>query len=286
MKSVKLNNGTAIPAIGFGTYRSTVDSGYQIVTDAIRAGYRHLDTASLYENEEDVGRAISESGIPREEFFLTSKLGRNFLGYEQTKAEFAASIEKLGVDYLDLYLIHWPRPDFGMSGFDDWKRLDIESWTAMEELCTEGKIRAIGVSNFLPHHLDNLLENGKVVPAVNQLELHPGYLQAETVDFCHKNGIAVEAWSPIGRARLMQHPLLVEIAEKYGVSVAHLCLAFDLQSGFIILPKSTHFERMQENLHPDDIVIAEEDMEAIREMPMAGWSGEHPDKERVEAQIG
>ena len=281
MKEVVLNNGVKIPGIGFGTYKSTIDEGFRIIADAIKAGYRHLDTAALYENEEEVGQALGESGIPRSEFFITSKLRRNCLGYENTKREFEESLKKLKTDYLDLYLIHWPRSDYGREDFDDWKDLDRESWRAMEELVKDGKIRAIGVSNFLPHHLDNLLETAEIVPAVNQLELHPGYLQKEAVEYSRKKGIEIEAWSPMGRARLADNPLLKEIAAKYEISVARLCLCFCLQSGFIIIPKSTHFERMQENLTVRDDMISEEDMKTIREMPEAGWSGEHPDRETV-----
>ena len=281
MKEVVLNNGVKIPGIGFGTYKSTIDEGFRIIADAIKAGYRHLDTAALYENEEEVGQALGESGIPRSEFFITSKLRRNCLGYENTKREFEESLKKLKTDYLDLYLIHWPRSDYGREDFDDWKDLDRESWRAMEELVKDGKIRAIGVSNFLPHHLDNLLLNAEIVPAVNQLELHPGYLQKEAVEYSRKKGIEIEAWSPMGRARLADNPILKEIAAKYEISVARLCLCFCSQSGFIIIPKSTHFERMQENLTVRDDMISEEDMKTIREMPEAGWSGEHPDRETV-----
>ncbi|MCR4798094.1 MAG: aldo/keto reductase [Lachnospiraceae bacterium] len=281
MEQVRLNNGVMIPKIGYGTYKATIEDGYGIVSEAIKAGYRHLDTAALYENEEDVGRAVKESGIPRSEFFITSKLARYALGYENTKREFEKTLNKLEMDYLDLYLIHWPRPDYGDAQFEDWKELDVESWRAMEELYEEGKIKAIGVSNFLPHHLEHLLEHAKIKPAVNQLELHPGYLQEEAVEYCKDKDIAMEAWSPIGRARLLKEPLLVELAEKYGISVALLCLAFDLQNGYIILPKSTHFERMEENLNADAITLEEGDMERIRSMPLAGWSGEHPDRETV-----
>lgn len=281
MKEVVLNNGVKIPVIGFGTYKSTIDEGFRVISDAIKAGYRHLDTAALYENEEEVGQALSESGIPRSEFFITSKLRRNCLGYDNTKREFEESLKKLKTDYLDLYLIHWPRSDYGRDDFDDWKELDRESWRAMEELVKDGKIRAIGVSNFLPHHLDNLLETAEIVPAVNQLELHPGYLQEEAVEYSRKKGIEIEAWSPMGRARLADDPLLKKIAERYEMSVARLCLCFCLQSGFIIIPKSTHYERMQENLTVKDDIISEDDMKLIREMPEAGWSGEHPDRETV-----
>lgn len=281
MKTVILNDGNKIPEIGFGTYKSTDGSGYEVILDAIKAGYRSLDTAQLYENEEEVGRAVKESGIPREEFFLTSKLNRNLLGYDSAKAEFEKTLKRLGTDYLDLYLLHWPRADYGKVGFEDWKELDAESWRALEELQKEGKIRSIGVSNFLPHHLENLLEHASVVPAVNQLELHPGYMQTVACDYCRNHGIALEAWSPIGRGRLKEDVILKELAEKYKVSIPHLCLVFLHQEGIIILPKSSNFERMKENMILDDITISEEDMWRLRTMPQAGWSGEHPDCERV-----
>ena len=282
MRETVLNNGVTIPDIGFGTYKSTTNEGYRVIGDAIKAGYRHLDTAALYENEEEVGLAVKKSGISRSEFFITSKLQRNCLGYDSAKKELEESLKKLQTDYLDLYLIHWPRTDFGRDDYDDWKELDRESWRAMEEMVKEGKIRAIGLSNFLPHHIDSLLESAAIAPAVNQLELHPGYLQKEAVEYSRKKGMAVEAWSPIGRGRMMDEPYLKSMAEKYGVSVPVLCLSFCLQSGFIIIPKSTHFERMQENLKVRDDMISEEDMALIREMPECGWSGEHPDRETVQ----
>lgn len=287
MKELTLNNGVKIPIIGFGTYKATnAAEGYRIVSEAIEVGYRHLDTAMIYKNEEEVGRAVRESGIPREEFFITSKLDRDHLGYENTKREFEATLKRLQTDYLDLYLIHWPRPNFGNPSYGDWERLDRESWKAMEELYREGRIRAIGLSNFLSHHLERLLEYAEIVPQVNQLELHPGYLQKEAVEASLKHDIAIEAWSPIGRARLAENPILTEVAGKYGVSVARLCLAFDLQMGYIIIPKSTHRDRMEENLHADKLTIREEDLEIIRSMPEAGWSGEHPDRDRVDPQVG
>ena len=284
MRQVRLNNGMDIPQIGFGVYKATDQGGYSVLAEAIRTGYRHLDTAEAYGNEEEVGQAVCESGIPREAFFITSKLNRNCLGYENAKKECEKSLQRLKTDYLDLYLMHWPRPDYGMDGFDDWERLDIETWHAMEELVQEGKVRGIGVSNFLPHHMDNLLKEASIVPCVNQLELHPGYLQEEAVAYCREKGIALSAYSPIGRARLMKHPLLLELAEKYNTSTADFCLTFELQSGFIIIPKSTHPERMKANLNAGGYVIANEDMEAVRRMPQAGWSGQHPDRENTDPQ--
>lgn len=281
MKTVILNDGNKIPEVGFGTYKSTDNSGYEVILNAIKAGYRSLDTAQLYENEEEIGRAVKESGIPREEFFLTSKLNRNLLGYESAKAELEKTLTRLGTDYLDLYLLHWPRADFGKAGFDDWKQLDVESWRALEELQKEGKIKSIGVSNFLPHHLDNLLEHASVVPAVNQLELHPGYMQTVACDYCRQHGIALEAWSPIGRGRLKENRILCDLADKYQVSIPHLCLVYLHQEGIIILPKSSNYERMKENMILEDIVISKEDLWRLRTMPQAGWSGEYPDCERV-----
>ncbi len=281
MHNIELNNGVMIPAIGYGTYKATNQDGYSVILDAIRAGYRHLDTAKIYENEEEVGRAVRESGIPREEFFLTSKLDRNLLGYENAKRELDRSLMRLGTEYLDLYLMHWPRADYGKQDFDRWETLDIETWRAFEELQETGKIRAIGVSNFLVHHLENLLPYCKVIPAVNQLELHPGYLQEETVAYCRDRGIVPEAWSPIGRSRLRNNALLVELAEKYNTTVAHLCLVFDYAEGFVVLPKSSQKARMEENLNLTDLTLSDADRDRIRNMAEAGWSGEHPDRETV-----
>jgi diketogulonate reductase-like aldo/keto reductase len=281
MKKITLNDGNTIPEIGFGTYKATDGAGYEVVLDAINAGYRLLDTAKVYGNEEDVGEAIKRSGIPREEFFITSKLDRNLLGYDNARSELEKTLKRLDTDYLDMYLLHWPRSDYGQPDFDDWKRLDIESWKALEEMQKEGKIRSIGVSNFLPHHLLNLLKETDVVPAVNQLELHPGYMQPFACEFCKKHGIALEAWSPIGRGRLSENQILSSLAEKYCTSLPHICLVYLHQEGIIVLPKSANFERMKQNMVLDDITLSEEDMWRIRTMPQAGWGGEHPDCERI-----
>ena len=225
-----LANGVDIPAVGFGTYKAADNQDEAVISEAIRQGYRHLDTAAFYFNEEAVGRAVRKSGIPREEFFITSKVWRDKLGYESTMKEFEESLKKLGTEYLDLYLIHWPRPrDLNA----EWKELDAETWKALEELYRAGRVRAIGVSNFLPHHLNSLMERTGIVPLVNQLEFHPGYIQKAAVDFSQRMGIQVEAWSPIGRARVLREPLLMELADKYQVSEAQICIRFALQLSLI-----------------------------------------------------
>lgn len=273
-----LGNGTEIPAVGFGTFKTADNQDESVIWEAIRQGYRHLDTASFYFNEEAVGKAVKESKIPREEFFITSKVWRDQLGYESTLKEFEKSCERLGTDYLDLYLIHWPRPtDLNV----EWKDLDVETWKAMEELYRAKRVRAIGVSNFLPHHLNNLMERTGIVPAVNQLEFHPGYMQKAAVDFSQRLGIQVEAWSPIGRARVLKEPILAELAAKYEVSAAQICIRFALQCGVLPLPKSSSPERMRQNLDVFDFQIEDDDMHRLMTLPQLGWSGEHPDRERV-----
>ena len=277
-----LANGVDIPAVGFGTYKTADNQDEAVISEAIRQGYRHLDTAAFYFNEEAVGRAVRKSGIPREEFFITSKVWRDKLGYESTLKEFEESLKKLGTEYLDLYLIHWPRPrDLNA----EWKELDAETWKALEELYRAGRVRAIGVSNFLPHHLNSLMERTGIVPLVNQLEFHPGYIQKAAVDFSQRMGIQVEAWSPIGRARVLREPLLMELADKYQVSEAQICIRFALQCGVLPLPKSSSPERMRQNLEVFDFSIEDDDMHRLMTLPQLGWSGEHPDRETVPEEI-
>lgn len=282
MDTFVLANQVEIPVIGFGTYKTVNGQDVSIIRQAIEAGYRHFDMASIYKNEAFVAQAIRESGVPREELFLTSKIWRDDLGYESALKEFEKSCENLGTNYLDLYLMHWPRPK-DLSA--DWRRLDIETWRAMEELYRAGRVRAIGVSNFLPHHLDHLMEHTSIMPAVNQMEFHPGYIQKVTVDFCRSLEIQVEAWSPIGRGRIMREPVLIQMAEKYQVSIAQLCIRFALQCDVIPLPKSSSPERMRQNLDVFSFEIEREDMYCLLTLPQMGWSGEHPDRERVPAEI-
>ena len=267
-----LSNGVKMPNLAFGTFKVNEGDDVQIILDAINVGYRHFDTAAFYNTEEALGKAIKKSGIPREEFFVTTKVWKTCMGYEGAKKSFEESLEKLDMDYVDLLLIHWPRPD----AESDWKQLDIETWKAFEEIYKEGKAKAIGVSNFLNHHMQNILDNCEVVPMVNQIEFHPGYIQKDIVDFDKERRIVVEAWSPLGRERVFKDELLNKLAEKYGKSVAQICLAFALQMGVVPLPKSSSIERMKQNMDID-FELEEEDFEKIVNMEEMGWSGLDPD---------
>ena len=268
-----LSNGVKMPNLAFGTFKVNEGDDVQIILDAINVGYRHFDTAAFYNTEEALGKAIKKSGIPREEFFITTKVWKTSMGYEGAKKSFEESLEKLDMDYVDLLLIHWPRPDEK----SDWKKLDIETWKAFEEIYKEGKTKAIGVSNFLNNHMQNILDNCEVVPMVNQIEFHPGYIQKDVVDFDKKHGIVVEAWSPLGRERVFKDELLNKLAEKYGKSVAQICLAFALQMDVVPLPKSSSVERMKQNMDID-FELEKEDFEKIVNMEEMGWSGLDPDK--------
>jgi diketogulonate reductase-like aldo/keto reductase len=240
---------------------------------AIKKGYRHIDAAAIYGNEISVGRGIRESGIERSALFVTSKVWNNERGYQKTLNAFAKTLADLQLDYLDLYLIHWPAYS---SRFSNWEELNLETWRAITDLHKSGRIRAIGVSNFLPHHLAALMGT-EVPPMVNQIEFHPGQMQHETVEFCRRNAILVEAWSPLGSGRLLANPLLSSIAAKYNKSVAQLCVRWCLQHEVLPLPKSVTPARIAENADVFDFSIAEDDMAAIDNMTHVGGSGLHPD---------
>lgn len=278
MQYLSLANGIHIPAIGFGTYKSTDMYGQRVLEDALACGYRHMDTATLYRNEAQLGLAIAASGIARNALFLSSKAPQNDLGYDPTLRHFSDSLHDLKTHYLDLYLIHWPTKDWNSV---TWKQDDIGTWRAMEWLYEQKAVRAIGVCNFLPHHLLNLFSAANVKPMVNQLEFHPGYPQYATLQFCRENGIQAEAWSPMGRGRVLDHPVLHTMAERYGKTVSQLCIRFALQSGVIPLPKSSGKEHMLENLNVFDFTLSEEDYYRLLTLPQVGWSGKHPDFERV-----
>lgn len=293
MEKYTLNNGMKIDAVGFGCYNAKEGDNYQIISDAIKSGYRFFDTASIYCTEKELGRAIRESGIPREEFFIQSKLWIDEMGYENAKDALERTLSRLEMDYLDVYLIHWPRqtPIFeGCPGHSevevpvhnyeenpDWKKLEIETYRAMEEMVDEGKIKAIGLSNFLPHHLMNILDNCRIKPVVDQLEVHLGYTQATAVKFAMDNDIRVEAWSPLGRSALFEEPFFKEMADKYHVTVAQLGLRFLYQMGIIPLPKATAPERQKQNLDIFNFEISEEDYYILACMVPACWQHEHPD---------
>ena len=274
-KIYTLTNGIQMPAVGFGTYKAADGKSADIIKKAIESGYRYFDTASFYGTETYLAEAIRQSGLPREDFFIASKLWKTEMGYENAKAAFRRTLDNLDTDYLDLYLIHWPLPE---PGYENWKELDRETWRALEELYAEGKIRAIGLSNFLPHHAENILAECTVRPAVDQIEYHPGYSQEAAVQYCKENGILVQAWSPIGRSRILKDPLVCELAAKYRVSPAQICLKFAVQRGIVPLPKSSSPERMKQNMDLFSFEMDQEDIWRLATMPQSGWSGEHPDQ--------
>lgn len=247
-----LLNGIKIPAIGFGTYKLGDDNQVvEAVKSALKLGYRQIDAASFYNNEEAVGRGIKESGIKREDVFLATKLWNDDHGYEKTMEAFNESLKRLGVDYLDLYLIHWPN------------KLNRETWKAFEELYTQGKIKAIGVCNFKQGHLEEFKKSTKIMPMINQIEIHPYRAQKEIVEYCKDNNIQVVAWGPIMRGKIFSDPLMIALAEKYNKSIAQIALRWHLQNGIIPIPKSSNSERIKENLDIFDFNISEEDMIAI-----------------------
>lgn len=264
MNTYQLNNGVEIPVLGFGTFKAKGgEEAYRAVLEALKAGYRHIDTAAIYQNEESVGQAIKDSGVPREELFVTTKLWNSQQTYEQARQAFAESLAKLGLDYLDLYLIHWPNPK-PLRENDAWKTRNAEVWRAMEDLYQEGKIRAIGVSNFLPHHLDALLETATIVPAVNQVRLAPGVYQDQVVAYCREKGILLEAWGPFGQGELFDSKQVQEIAANHGKSVAQIALAWSLAEGFLPLPKSVTTSRIQANLDCFGIELSHEEIETLK----------------------
>lgn len=262
-----LNNGVEMPWLGFGTYK--VEDGHSVIAsvkEALKTGYVHIDTASYYKNEPGIGTAIKESGIPRKDLFLTSKVWNSDQGYEKTLKAFESSLKKLGTDYLDLYLIHWPTPLFN------------ETWRALEKLYKDGDLRAIGVSNFTVDHLKGLMASAEIMPMVNQVEFHPMLVQDDLRDFCKNNSIQLEAWSPLMRGRVFEIPLLKELARKYGKSISQIVLRWDLQMGVVTIPKSTTPSRIKENADIFDFEISDEDMVRIHQLDQGMRMGSAPDK--------
>ncbi len=272
MKTVKLNNGIEMPILGFGVYQVEPSETENVVFDALQVGYRSIDTAAAYMNEEAVGNAIKRSSIAREELFITTKLWVQDTGYEPAKRAFEKSLKKLQLDYLDLYLIHQPYGD--VYGF----------WRAMEELYKEGKIRAIGVSNFQPDRIMDLMIHNEVAPAINQIETHPFHQQIETQKFLKDNGVQIESWGPFaeGRNDIFKNEVLKSIGEKHGKSIAQVILRWMIQRDVVVIPKSVRKERMEENFNVFDFELTPEDMEAIKTLDNAQSAFfDHRDPEMV-----
>ena len=269
--NIRLNDGHEIPQLGFGVFRVDPDGADRIVSEALAVGYRHIDTAALYGNEVGVGKAIAASGIPRDELFITTKLFNSDQGTQSAFDAMDLSLEKLGLDYVDLYLIHWPVP-----GADKY----VESWHALEKIQADGRSRSIGVSNFQVAHLDRVLAESDTVPAINQIELHPLFAQRDLRAYGAEHGIAIEAWFPLGggAADIMAIPAITTIATDLGVTPAQVILRWHLQSGLIIFPKTNSFERMRENFDLFGFDLSADQMAAIDALEAGTRLGGDPDK--------
>ncbi len=276
-----LSNGVEVPCIGYGTYLTPDgEIAKNAVTEALRAGYRHIDTAFVYGNEAAVGDAVKDSGIRRDEIFITTKHWVTMRGYEKATEAIDISLKNLGLDYLDLYLIHWPCVEKVSA---DWKEINASTWRAFEDAYKSGKIRAIGVSNFQKKHYDALSERCTVKPMVNQIEFHPGYTQPETVEYSKQAGMLVQAFSPLGCGAVLKDPTLAAIAQKYNRSVAQICLRFVLQSGLNVLTKSVTPDRIVENTKIFDFELSAEDMATVAAMPEVGFTGWLPENAPADA---
>lgn len=265
--TTELHNGVKMPILGLGVYKA--ENGKEVIQaihHAFEAGYRHVDTASFYENEEGVGEAIRTSGLSRDEIFLTSKVWNDDHGFDSTLKAFEVSLSKLKTDYVNLYLIHWPVP----GNFH-------ETWRALEQLYDEGRLKAIGVSNFLVHHLDEVIKNCRIKPMVVQNEFHPRLVQQPLLDFCRENDIQYEAWSPLMRGRILQNKILKRIGKKYKKTAAQVVLRWDLQKGVVTIPKSVHRERIIENAEIFNFKLSEQEVREIDSLDTAERTGADPD---------
>ncbi|MBB4684325.1 aldo/keto reductase [Amycolatopsis jiangsuensis] len=264
---IELNNGVRIPQFGFGTFQLSADDVTAAVRTALEAGYRHLDTAQAYENEEGVGEGIRQSGVPREEVFVTTKLANDAHGHDNAITALEGSLQRLELEYVDLYLIHWPLPN---------QDKYVRTWHGFEELVRAGKTRAIGVSNFGVAELERLAHESQIVPAVNQIELHPALQQAELRAQHEARGIATEAWSPLGQGEVLGDPLLTGLAEKYGKTAAQIVLRWHVQIGNIVFPKSATPERIRENLAVFDFELSDADLASIGSLEAGLHTGPDP----------
>ncbi len=272
-----LSNDISIPCIGAGTWKYKDEVAYNSVKSALKAGYTHIDTAAVYDNEVEVGKAIYDSKISREKLFITTKLWNTVTDYEGTIHAFKKSLENLGLDYIDLYLIHWPNP-VDCRENEKWKKRDIDCYKAMEDLYKQGKIKAIGVSNFLPHHLEVILDNCSIIPMVNQIRLFPGHIDETTVEFCQKHNILLEAYSPLGEGALLDNEDLMRIVANYpNKTAAQVALRWSLQRGFLPLPKSANNVRLAQNIDIFNFVISDEDMHKLNEIDHKCRMASYPD---------
>ncbi|MDR0644048.1 MAG: aldo/keto reductase [Treponema sp.] len=274
--SYQLSNGVEIPCVGFGTWQMpNGEAAVSSVKTAIATGYRHIDTAQGYDNEESVGRAVKESGVKREELFITSKLTNSEHGYEKTLAAFEGTMKKLDMGYLDLFLIHWPNP---VAFRNNWHEVNAETWKAFEELYQAKRIRAIGISNFHQRHIEPLLKTATIAPMVNQIRLCPGDTQDEVVAYCRSQGMVLEAYSPLGVGRIFEVPEMQALAQKYGKSIAQICIRWSLQMGFLPLPKSVTPSRIKENADVFGFDLSEDDVKFIAALKGCVGYSLDPDK--------
>ena len=281
MQTHSLSNGVQIPVLGFGTWQSPDgEIARNAVRTALECGYRHIDTASAYGNEESVGAGIRVAGIKREEVFLTTKHWITDRGYEKTIVACEESLRRLGTDYIDLYLIHWPCVEKISA---DWAEINLSTWRGFEKLYRDGKVRAIGVSNFLEGQLTPLIKSAEIKPMVNQIEFHPGYTQPETVAYSRENGMLVEAWSPLGCGTVLGDPTVNEIAKAHGKTAAHVCIRYALQKGVVPLPKSVTPSRIADNMNVFDFSLTEKEISLLDSMPQTGYSGYYPDDAPADA---
>lgn len=271
---MKLSNGIEIPSMGFGTYKMAPEDTKASVLCALRSGWRHIDTAAFYRNEAEVGAAVRESGIARSEIFVTTKLWNADRGYDSALRAFDRSQEALGLDYVDLYLIHWPASPFF---WDDWKRINADSWRALERLYKEGRVRAIGLSNFMPRHILPLLEGAEIAPMVDQIEFHPGWMQQDCLDFCREHSMVVEAWAPLIKGEALSHPVITGIAGRLGWTPSQVVLSWVRACGVVPLCKSVTPSRIAENLAAGSLELGPEDVAAISALHAVGGRCYNPD---------
>lgn len=258
---LSLHDGARIPQVGLGVWQTPDNEAAPAVKAALDAGYRHVDTAAVYENEQGVGEGIRQSGLPRSDIFLTTKLWNTDQGYEQTLKAFEASLKRLGTDYVDLYLIHWPSAHRG---------LFVDTWKALVTLKEEGRAKSIGVSNFYPEHIEKIVAETGVVPVINQIELHPDFQQRETRAFHEKHKIATQSWSPLGQGKLLGHPVIAEIAQKLGRTPAQVIIRWHIENGLVVIPKSVTPSRIAENFKVFDFKLSAEDLDRLNGLDDAG----------------